>query len=169
MDVSRRVVKAVNGAFQSIGNISIERAICLLLADKAYSVKDTGNVIRSTKFQVTVPEIIVVPTAKYIKQSRKPWNKKDMYERDNYACVYCGSSIRGLLTTDHVIPRTRWKTVSKERGVTYELNSFENCVTACLLCNQKKGSKLLSELGWSEITGTHPDDSIQIDWDAIFN
>lgn len=47
--------------------------------------------------------------------------------RDNHACVYCGSSEN--LTIDHVRPRCRG-------GET----TASNCVTACLSCNQAKGS-----------------------------
>ena len=47
--------------------------------------------------------------------------------RDNHTCVYCGSNEN--LTIDHVRPRCRG-------GET----TASNCVTACLSCNQAKGS-----------------------------
>jgi len=47
--------------------------------------------------------------------------------RDQNRCVYCGSTEQ--LTIDHVRPRCRG-------GET----TANNCVTACLTCNQKKGS-----------------------------
>ena len=50
--------------------------------------------------------------------------------RDNHTCVYCGS--QSELTIDHVRPRCRG-------GET----SASNCVTACLSCNQAKGSLAL--------------------------
>jgi 5-methylcytosine-specific restriction endonuclease McrA len=50
--------------------------------------------------------------------------------RDAFTCQYCGESPgRQLLTVDHVIPRSRG-------GV----HDWENLVTACTRCNQKKGS-----------------------------
>ena len=52
--------------------------------------------------------------------------------RDNHTCVYCGSTEN--LTIDHVRPRSRG-------GET----SASNCVTACLTCNQAKGSLLLEQ------------------------
>ena len=51
--------------------------------------------------------------------------RQAVYERDGFACVYCGSS--EYLQCDHVIP------VSKG-GET----SFENLATACRVCNAKK-------------------------------
>lgn len=48
--------------------------------------------------------------------------------RDRYLCVYCKSNRD--LTIDHVIPASRGGK-----------NSFENCVTACRTCNNKKGNR----------------------------
>ncbi len=52
--------------------------------------------------------------------------------RDKYTCVYCGSTEN--LTIDHVRPRCRG-------GET----TASNCVTACLSCNQAKGSLQLEQ------------------------
>ena len=55
-------------------------------------------------------------------------NRKNIFQRDNYTCQYCGTS-SGSLTVDHIIP--------KERGGG---DDWENLVTACLRCNLKKGN-----------------------------
>ena len=52
--------------------------------------------------------------------------------RDGYTCMYCGA--RDKLTIDHMLPSSRG-------GKT----SFENCVTACQPCNNRKGNKTTSE------------------------
>jgi 5-methylcytosine-specific restriction endonuclease McrA len=55
--------------------------------------------------------------------------------RDAYTCQYCGEAPgRHHLTVDHVIPRSRGGT-----------HGWENLVTACKRCNQKKGSLLPAE------------------------
>ena len=55
--------------------------------------------------------------------------------RDLHICQYCGETPgRQELTVDHVIPRSRG-------GV----HSWQNLVTACKRCNQKKGSLLPDE------------------------
>jgi 5-methylcytosine-specific restriction endonuclease McrA len=64
-----------------------------------------------------------------------------VFMRDGYACQYCGRETRDL-TLDHVVPRS-------QGGV----HSWENVVSACRLCNRRKGGrtpeqadmKLLSE------------------------
>ena len=53
-------------------------------------------------------------------------------QRDGYRCSYCGSPDN--LTIDHVVPQCKG-------GPT----SAENCRTACLSCNQAKGSLSLDE------------------------
>jgi len=58
---------------------------------------------------------------------------RTVFERDGYACTYCGDE-PGDLHCDHVVPLSR--------GGSSELN---NLTTACAPCNIDKGSKLLSE------------------------
>ena len=52
--------------------------------------------------------------------------------RDGFRCVYCGTSSR--LTIDHVIPASKGGK-----------NNFDNCVTACQPCNNKKGNRTPNE------------------------
>lgn len=58
--------------------------------------------------------------------------RQAVFERDGFACVYCGCL--DDLACDHVVPRSRGG-----------LNDMENLVTACRPCNSSKGDKLLSE------------------------
>lgn len=167
MDLLQRSVVALNGSFQPIGYISIERAICLIYSKKAYTIKDTERVVRSAQLSIPVPEIIVVPNVRYIKPQRTPFTKRSMLERDNYKCVYCGNESRFNLTLDHIVPRNRWKVEKEKRNLNYELNSFENCVTACKTCNQKKSSHLLEELGWPVIVGRKPLEKLELDWSVL--
>lgn len=66
----------------------------------------------------------------------RPEKRQALYERDRFACVYCGRSIFEVdslqLTIDHVQPQ--------ELGGT---NEAKNLVTACKACNSAKGAKTL--------------------------
>jgi 5-methylcytosine-specific restriction endonuclease McrA len=54
-----------------------------------------------------------------------------LFARDRMLCLYCGEHFsRGDLTRDHVVP------LSKGGH-----DAWENCVTACLICNVRKGCR----------------------------
>ena len=52
-------------------------------------------------------------------------------------CVYCGSN--KFLTTDHVVPLSRWREVGVRRRI---LDNQSNRVVACQPCNAAKGAML---------------------------
>jgi 5-methylcytosine-specific restriction endonuclease McrA len=58
--------------------------------------------------------------------------KSEVYERDGFKCVYCGST--GDLSIDHVTPLSR--------GCS---DDIENLATACRACNSSKGAKSLED------------------------
>lgn len=59
--------------------------------------------------------------------------RNSVFERDGYACRYCGDA-NSSLDCDHVIPVSRGGS-----------SDIENLATACFRCNRSKGAKLLSE------------------------
>lgn len=61
--------------------------------------------------------------------------RRNIMVRDQWCCQYCSS--RRDLTIDHVTP------ISKGG-----INSWQNLVTACMSCNQRKGHQTLKQLGW---------------------
>lgn len=64
-----------------------------------------------------------------------PFNRKNIFHRDNYTCQYCGK--KGLpLTLDHILPKSRGGK-----------NTWENIVTACPKCNTLKANRTPLEAG----------------------
>lgn len=65
----------------------------------------------------------------------KTWNKikKEIFERDNYICKYCGQKIT-FPECDHIMPICRGGS-----------NEPSNLATSCCVCNKSKSSKLLKE------------------------
>ena len=59
---------------------------------------------------------------------RVPLNRQNVFKRDRYTCVYCGSNRRQDLTIDHLIPQSKGGK-----------NTWDNLVTSCKGCNNKKG------------------------------
>ena len=63
---------------------------------------------------------------------------RGLFRRDEFMCLYCGEQMTPrLLTRDHIRPLSRGGE-----------DCWENAVTACRSCNQRKGDQLLDELGW---------------------
>jgi 5-methylcytosine-specific restriction endonuclease McrA len=60
-------------------------------------------------------------------------SRRALFARDDWRCVYCGSS-GGRLTLDHVVPRSRGGD-----------SVWENVVTSCAPCNLRKGDRSLEE------------------------
>jgi 5-methylcytosine-specific restriction endonuclease McrA len=60
---------------------------------------------------------------------------RTLFQRDQNICLYCGQEYSfAALTRDHIIPASRG-------GET----SWENCVTACRSCNQRKDARTPEE------------------------
>lgn len=104
---------------------------------------DLQDTIRTPKHVVRVPEAIVLSRFTGVpgsgeKHNRRPprFSRGHMFARDGFQCGYCGTSARGNLTMDHVMPVSRG-------GRTH----FENCVTACEACNLRKGARTPKEAG----------------------
>jgi hypothetical protein len=162
-------VIVLSSTYQVIGKASIERAICILFLQKGYALKNSDNEIKSVNQSIPIPTVIVMPDAKYVNIRRVSFCYSAVKRRDKYKCVYCGSAEKRGLTIDHIIPKRRWEELKVKRNIQYSLNSFQNCVTACLQCNQWKSDHLLSELGWQEVEAKEPLSTLDIDWQTLLD
>ena len=92
--------------------------------------------VRAARMKIRLPSVIALKD--YINTSRSPaFTRFNVFLRDSFTCQYCGGAhATHELTFDHVIPRAHG-------GRT----GWENVVTACGLCNLKKGSKALKDCG----------------------
>lgn len=114
------------------GNDGLEVIASLGLAPSAlknWGVK-LAHLIEGTKFMV--PAIIrlvraVAFRAKYLRPTRNA-----IFRRDRYTCQYCGD--RNKISLDHVLPLSRGGK-----------DTWENLVTACFPCNNKKGNRTPDE------------------------
>lgn len=65
-------------------------------------------------------------------------SNRTLFGRDRNVCAYCGEHFPNFhhLSRDHIVPKSRGG-----------LNTWMNVVTACRVCNSRKGSKTLKESG----------------------
>jgi 5-methylcytosine-specific restriction endonuclease McrA len=157
----------LNNSYLPIARTTIEKAICLLVLQKAISVKDTDEVIRSQFLNIKIPEVIMLKDCSYVHTIPLAYSRKAVFKRDNYTCQLCGNNDKKSLTLEHLIPKNRWKELSEKRQLTYNVNSWENTCCLCKDCNQKKSNKLPEEIGWS-FTARRPINDFDIDWEKIF-
>jgi 5-methylcytosine-specific restriction endonuclease McrA len=61
-------------------------------------------------------------------------SRKNILRRDSHRCQYCGRGDNAL-TLDHVVPKARGGD-----------DSWENLVTACVVCNNRKGDRTPEEV-----------------------
>lgn len=123
-------VLVLNAGYEPLSLVSVRRAVVLLLREKAELLEATQQMLSSASRSVPVP--LVIRLVHYVKlpHRRVPATRTAVMLRDAYTCQYCAEAPgRQNLTVDHVIPRSR----GGKHG-------WENLVTACKRCNQKKGS-----------------------------
>jgi 5-methylcytosine-specific restriction endonuclease McrA len=120
---------ALNASFEPLRPMSVERAVRLVLQDKAEIVESDGE-IRTGSGKMPKPSVIRLKRlVKVPKRMREKVTNTFLFARDGYKCQYCGRHSRELgqrggLTRDHVIPMSKGGT-----------NTWTNCVTACSDCN----------------------------------
>ncbi|MCL5025070.1 MAG: HNH endonuclease [Chloroflexi bacterium] len=105
----------------------------LVMGGKAEVLEHTLGEWRSASRVFAKPSVIRIV---YVIRRPRPLVKltrREVFIRDRHTCQYCGIRTRDL-TIDHVIPR--------HRGGKHE---WENLVSACRLCNHRKGGRSLEE------------------------
>lgn len=163
-----REVIVLNNSYMPIARTTIEKAICLLVLQKAISIKDTEDTVKSQYLVINIPEVIVLKDCSYVSNIPIAFSRKAVFRRDNHTCQMCGNTDRRTLTLDHLIPKNRWDEISKTRNLSYARDSFLNCCCLCISCNQSKSNKLPEEIGFKFIA-KNPINDFNIDWDRIFN
>jgi 5-methylcytosine-specific restriction endonuclease McrA len=124
-------VLLLNASYEPLQLVSARRAIVLLLQARAELVEATSQQVRSMDGLFDLP--LVIRLGRYIKlpQRRLACSRGAVFARDAETCQYCGVRPGRLhLTLDHVLPRA-------QGGPT----CWDNVVTACQVCNRKKGGR----------------------------
>tara|TARA_A100000164_G_scaffold378676_1_gene420885 strand:+ start:616 stop:1152 length:537 start_codon:yes stop_codon:yes gene_type:complete len=113
---------------------SIE-ALVLCLVGKAIAVEEYENTIRSPSSMFQLPSVIVLKNLVKYRITTIHCTRENVMARDKYTCQYCGDRpLKKELTLDHVLPKSRGGQ-----------NTWQNLVSACKKCNQKKGNKTPKE------------------------
>lgn len=131
-------VVVLNSTYEPISLTRLGRAMNLVLSGQAVIEEAIPErFVRHKTGEFPFPRIIRM--LRYIKipffYDVIPWSRSGVLRRDNHTCQYCGSK-SGRMTIDHVLPR------ALGGG-----NTWENTVSACFSCNNRKGHKPLEKSG----------------------
>jgi 5-methylcytosine-specific restriction endonuclease McrA len=136
-------VLVLDAGYQPVNVVNIRRALALICKGKAVVLhEDERALLRSERLVLHRPRVIRLLAAvahRVYRFFRVKLSKRNIMARDGWRCQYCGATDRPL-TIDHVVPRSRQPHGSS-------MDSWENCVTACLACNVRKGNRTPSEAG----------------------
>ena len=134
---------ALNASFEPLTIIPARRAVRLVLDGKAEILeKDGTRRFRSETRIVPCPAVIRLVRYVHVpRRFRRQVTNTFLFARDDYSCQYCGKhkkELRGrqFLTRDHIVPLSRGGA-----------NTWENVVTSCSPCNNRKGDRLPREVG----------------------
>ena len=126
-------VLVLNATYEPINVCSLQRAVVLVLKEKAEVLERAARTLRSATATHAFP--LVIRLVYYVRVPRNESRKisrRAVFARDGYACQYCGSGSH--LTVDHVIPKSRGGR-----------SNWENVVTSCAPCNVRKADRLPHE------------------------
>jgi 5-methylcytosine-specific restriction endonuclease McrA len=129
----------LNSTFEPLKIISWRRAITLLSQGKVEVIDVYDREVRGISIAFRLPSILrLLKLVKIRRSSREVrFSRANIYQRDKYICQYCGVRCSADdLTFDHIIPQVQGGQAT-----------WENIVTACLSCNNRKGGRTPREAG----------------------
>ena len=129
LDAVVDTVLLLNQNYEPLNVCRIRRAVVLLLKGKAEPLETYAVPIATARCEFPRPSVIRMRY--YVRRPRPVvrLSRREVFERDEYACQYCGAR-NAELTIDHVVPR-------RLGG----MRRWDNLVTACRPCNLRKSGR----------------------------
>lgn len=122
----------LNSSYEPLKLVNWQKALILWFQDKVEVLSHHQSFARSIRENFPLPSVIRLK--KYVRSQESTkirFCRENIYIRDNYTCQYCVEKHPTRdLTLDHVRPVAQGG-----------LKIWNNIVTACRECNQKKGNR----------------------------
>lgn len=132
---TRLPVLVLNQNYQPLNVCDVRRAVSLMGRGKAESLIASGEYLHSAAAMLEMPTVIRLVHMVKRPLHRRRMSRREVFLRDGYRCMYCGTRAREL-TLDHVVPRS-------QGGI----HSWDNVVSACKHCNHRKAGRTPVQAG----------------------
>lgn len=135
----------LNSDYSPLSVVSAKRGLILIFEGKAVCSEEHPDFIVHSAHDIwPVPTQIILKEYVRSRSTHKVsaiLTQRNLFLRDGYTCQYCQRhrsqlAKKEFLTRDHVIPMARGGK-----------DTWTNVVAACNECNNKKGDRLLDEVG----------------------
>lgn len=127
----------LNAGYEPLRVVSWQRAFVLAFQGKVEILEEYGFCVSTVSRQFRVPAVVRLRRWVNLKKPGPVirFSRANVYARDESRCQYCFKRFPDReLTLDHVMPVVRGGK-----------KTWENIVTACIKCNQKKGDRTPDE------------------------
>jgi 5-methylcytosine-specific restriction endonuclease McrA len=127
----------LNTTYEPLRVVHWKRAITLMWQEKVEVLEVYDKEIHAVSITIKLPSVIRLLKLIRVKDSHHAvkFSRANIFARDKYRCQYCGLKFRTEeLTFDHLIPISRGGK-----------KAWENIVTACLVCNNRKSGRTPDE------------------------
>ena len=129
----------LNATYEPLRVVNWQKAVSLLWQGKVEVLEVYDREIRGVSFSIRLPAVMRLLKMVRLKESHRAvkFSRINIFTRDSYTCQYCNHRHRTEeLTFDHVVPialggRKTW----------------ENIVTACWRCNNRKSGRTPEQAG----------------------
>jgi 5-methylcytosine-specific restriction endonuclease McrA len=131
-------VLILNQNYEPLSVCNVKKAVILLLLGKAELIeKADGKLLHSVSMAMPFPSVVRLSIYIRLPYKKIILSRKNILRRDSHRCQYCG---RGdvSLTVDHIVPKSRGGE-----------DTWENLITACIPCNNRKGDRTPEEASMS--------------------
>lgn len=129
----------LNASFEPLHIVTWQKALQLLFQGKVEVIEESDQEVRTVRLTIRIPAVLRL--LNYVPLTRKKqlvrFSRANIFLRDQNICQYCGEKFsKTQLTLDHIVPVVQ----GGRKG-------WENIVTACKPCNQRKGGRTPLEAG----------------------
>ena len=129
----------LNSTYEPLRVVHWKKAITLLWQGKVEVLEVYDRDIRGVSITLKLPAVMRLLRLVRLKDSHRAvkFSRINIFTRDGYVCQYCNKKHRTEdLTFDHIMPIARGGK-----------KTWENIVTACWRCNNRKSGRMPEEAG----------------------